>query len=336
MDRRGFVTITGMALAALATSWAEAPSAFASALDGDRVTDQMVTTIEQRVNTLRSLDDQLGGARLLDQARGDLSLITSLLQSGRYTEKVGLRLHALAAWVCSITGWMAFDSGLSSASQQYYAGALRASKSAGEPAFGAYVLAEMGVIAESGDPRDRVQLVTTAIDNAPKSLPPAAWSHLHLHLAEALSTTGRHQQAGVSLGRATDMWDRHTTGGEDRPEWLDWYGPAQLASTEGKVLLRAGRTDLAAASLEQSINEAAPRDKAARSARLAEARLSGKDLDGALDAANKGAELLEGQVTSARATTRLNEFSAKLKPYSRVPEVAQFRERLRALPQLSD
>ncbi|WP_322973105.1 hypothetical protein [Streptantibioticus cattleyicolor] len=60
MDRRGFLTITGSALATLAASWAEAPSAFAAAAKGDRVTDAMVTTIEQRVVTLRTLDDQMG------------------------------------------------------------------------------------------------------------------------------------------------------------------------------------------------------------------------------------------------------------------------------------
>jgi len=333
MDRRGFVTITGAALVALAASWADAPSAFASALDGDRVTDAMVTTIEQRVDTLRSLDDQMGGARLLEQARGDLSLITGLLQGGRYTEQVGGRLHAVAARVCYLTGWMAFDTGLHSAGQQYYVGALRASRTAGDGAFGAFILAEMGIhVAEAGHPRDRVHLITTAIDNAPKSLAPAVGSFLHVHQAVALAGEGRHERAGASFTRAVTLWDRHRTTGEDRPDWLGWYGPAQLASSEGKLLLASGQYDKATASLEDSVNQAVPRDAAVRSARLAEARLLGKDLDGALDAANQGAALLESRVSSARATSRLHEFSAKLNPYQREARVTEFRDRLSALP----
>jgi hypothetical protein len=103
-DRRGFLTITGAALTGLAASWVDAPSATAAALDGDRVTDTMVTAIEQRVSTLRTLDDQLGGPRLLEQARGDLALVTGLLDGGRYTGEVGLRLYALAARAAHLTG----------------------------------------------------------------------------------------------------------------------------------------------------------------------------------------------------------------------------------------
>ncbi|MGW4441181.1 hypothetical protein ACWELO_36745, partial [Streptomyces sp. NPDC004596] len=83
-DRRGFLTITGVALTGLVASWVDAPPAMAAALNGDRVTDTMVSTIEQRVSTLRTVDDQLGGARLLEQARGDLALVTGLLGGGRY------------------------------------------------------------------------------------------------------------------------------------------------------------------------------------------------------------------------------------------------------------
>ena len=88
----------------------------------------------------------------------------------------------------------------------------------------------------------------------------------------------------------------------------------------------------ATSSLETSVKKAAHRDKAVRSSRLAEARLAGNDLDGALDAANYGAELLDGKVSSVRALDRLKEFSARLEPHKSVPAVREFRERLQALP----
>ncbi|MEV7466820.1 transcriptional regulator [Streptomyces kronopolitis] len=331
MDRRGFLTITGAALTGLAASWAEAPSAFASALNGDRVTDTMVSTIEQRISTLRTLDDQLGGARLLEQARGDLALITSLLSTGRYTDRIRTRLYALAARVSHLTGWMAYDAGLRSAGQRYYVGAMRSARTAGDNAFGAFVLAEMGVhVSEAGRTAERVDLISTAIDNAPRTLSRYTQSFLYLHKAEALSRDGDHQRAGTALYRAASLWERHTM--EENPDWLDWFGEAQLKSTEGKVLLRSGQLHRATASLETSVKKAAPRDKAVRSARLAEARLAGFDLDGALDAANYGAELLEDKVSSVRALDRLKEFSEQLQPHRSVPTVREFRERLQALP----
>ncbi|HCA84151.1 MAG TPA: transcriptional regulator [Streptomyces sp.] len=331
MDRRGFLTITGAALTGLAASWAEAPSAFASALSGDRVTDTMISTIEQRISTLRTLDDQLGGARLLEQARGDLALITGLLGAGRYSDDIHVRLYALAARVSHLAGWMAYDAGLRSAGQRYYVGALRSARTAGDDAFGAFILAEMGVhVSEAGRPTERVALISTAIDNAPRTLSPYTQSFLYLHRAEALSREGDQQRAGTALNHAASLWERKTV--EDDPDWLDWFGEAQLKSTEGKVLLRSGQVERATSSLETSVKKAAPRDKAVRSSRLAEARLAGGDLDGALDAANYGAELLEDKVSSVRALDRLKEFSEQLQPHHAVPAVREFHERLQALP----
>lgn len=330
MDRRGFLTITGAALTGLAASWVDAPSAMAAALNGDRVTDTMVSTIEQRISTLRTLDDQLGGARLLEQARGDLALVTGLLSGGRYTDKVSIRLYALAARVSHLTGWMAYDAGLRSAGQRYYVGALRSARTAGDDAFGAFILAEMGVhVSEAGRTAERVDLISTAIDNAPRSLSPCTQSFLYLHKAEALSRDGDHREAGTALNRATSLWERHMT--DENPDWLDWFGEAQLRSTEGKVLLRSGQVERATSSLETSVTRAAPRDKAVRSSRLAEARLAGSDLEGALDAANYGAELLEDSVSSIRALNRLKEFSTRLEPHKSVPSVREFQERLQEL-----
>ncbi|MBM7087951.1 transcriptional regulator [Streptomyces sp. S12] len=331
MDRRGFLTITGTALTGLAASWVDAPSAFASALGGDRVTDTMVSTIEQRICTLRTLDDQLGGARLLEQARGDLALVTGLLSGGRYTDRVRLRLYALAARVSHLTGWMAYDAGLRSAGQRYYVGALRSARTAGDDAFGAFILAEMGVhVSEAGRTAERVDLISTAIDNAPHSLSSRTQTFLYLHKAEALSRDGYHHKAGTALNRAASLWERDAA--EENPDWLDWFGEGQLRSTEGKVLLRSGQVERATSSLETSVASAAPRDKAVRSSRLAEARLAGGDLEGALDAANHGVGLLEDSVSSVRALDRLKEFSARLEPHIYVPSVREFRERLQELP----
>ncbi|ARQ67856.1 transcriptional regulator [Streptomyces marincola] len=334
MDRRGFLTITGGALSGVAASWAAAQPAFASALDGDRVTDEMVAAVEQRVETLKSLDEQFGGVTLLENAQADLSLITALLNSGRYTDDIQHRLYALAARVSYMTGWMAFDTGRKSAAQQYYVGALRAARTAGDDAFGCFMLAEMGVhVSEDGHTKDRVDLITTAVDSAPKALPPLTRSFLHLHKAEAHSRHGEHRKAGEELHRSVRLWDR--ADGTEGPDWLSWYGDAQVRSTEGKVMLRSGRVQQATSALEESITRAVPRDKAVRSSRLAEARLQGSDIEGALDAANRGAELVENGVSSVRAVDRLREFSARLDPHAHVPAVREFRDRLQELPALA-
>ncbi|MGG2462808.1 transcriptional regulator [Streptomyces sp. RGM 3693] len=330
MDRRGFLTITGATLSALAASWATAPSAFAAAADGDRVTDEMVSTLEQRVTTLRSLDAQMGGARLLDQARSDLALITTLIKQARYTDAVGERLHSLAAQVSYLTGWMAYDSGLHSQGQQYYVAALRAARTAGDDDLGAFVLAEMGVHASDGGyNKERAQLLNTAIDSSGTTIPTHSRAYLHLHLAAALAQQGYHRQAASALHRSTQLWDRSSG---ELPEWLAWFEESQINSTRGKIMLWAGHADQAADFLVASVDASVPRDRAVRAGRLAEAYLEGKNLDGALAAANEGAELLEQRVASGRALERLTEFSGKLGKFKNEPAVCEFRERVKALP----
>ncbi len=203
--------------------------------------------------------------------------------------------------------------GLRAAGQQYGVGA----RTAGDDAFGAFVLAEMGVdVSEAGGTAERVALILTAIDNAPRTLPLYSQSFLYLHKAEeALSRDGGHQRAGRALNRAASHWERHTE--SEDPDWF---------------LLRAGQVERATSALETSVNRAAPCDMVVRTARLAEARLAGNDLDGALDAANRGAELLEDKVSSMRALDRPKEFSARLEPNTSVPGVREFPERLKALP----
>lgn len=331
MDRRGFLTITGAAMATVAANAVASTPAFASALTGDQVTDSLIETLEDRVATLQVLDSQMGGVRLIEQARGDLAIIATLLKQGRHTDAVEASLLSLAARVNYIAGWMAYDSGLRSAGQQYYLGALRAAKTVGDDALAGFLLAEMGVhLSDSGNPAERVAQIQTAIADTPATVQPGVRSYLELHHAESLSRDGQHRKAGLALNRAHDLWNQN--GDDELPSWLSWYGEAQVSSTEGKILLRAGQADRAVDALALAVDNAVPRDQAVRAGRLATARLVGNDLDGALDAANRGLGLLETQVQSARAVSRLTKFGGYLSDHRDVPAVVEFRERLRSLP----
>jgi hypothetical protein len=330
VDRRGFLTITGTAIAAVATGWATSADAFAAAANGDHVTDELIETLTTRIESLRTLDAKMGGARLLDQAKGDLQVIETLLEHSTYTAEIETQLYSLAAQASYITGWIAYDSGLRSVGQQYYVAGMRAARTAGDDALGAFMLAEMGVhLSEYGDSAGRTKLVSTALETAGTKASPAVRSFLELHNAESRSRDGRHDQAQSALDRARKLWTGHR---EDLPSYLEWYGDAQIASSAGKVMLRAGKIEEATSALARSVEEAVPRDKAVRSARLAQARLAGRDLDGALEAANFGVGLLESRVHSVRALDALNGFNTQLNRYAAEPGVKAFRERLLSLP----
>jgi len=78
----------------------------------------------------------------------------------------------------------------------------------------------MGVhVSEAGRTAERHDLISTAIDNAPRSLPPCTQSFLYLHKAEAMSPDGDHREACTALSRVTSLRERHVT--DENPDWLD-------------------------------------------------------------------------------------------------------------------
>ena len=333
MDRRRFVTITGAALGALAAGWADAPGAFAAASNGDRVTATMVDSLDKRVQALRELDAEMGGGKLLADARQDFKTISSVIANGRYTEAIGIRLHRLAAQVSYMVGWMSYDTGLLSAGQSYYTGALYSAKAAGDDAFGAFVLVDIGVLGgEVGHLNDRLSMTATALAGAPKNMPPQVESYLTLSHAGSLREIGDHRSAAKALAKAETLLDRAVSD-DDLPAYLGWFGETTMESSRGKLLVSVGHYDEASEALERSVAKAAPRDAAVRSARLAEVRLMGRNLDGALEAAHQGLALLEGAVSSSRAVNRLYEFADQLSGHSAEPSVVEFRERLDAVRQ---
>lgn len=340
MDRRGFLTITGTALTGVAASWAAASAAHAQdAQDqqaddtarlnyGGTVDEATLQALERRVDTLRTLDDAAGGARILTLATADLDAVTVMLTDRSYSAEAGQKLHLLAAQIAFLAGWMAHDTGLRSRGQLYCTTALRSAKAAGDDALGAYILAEMsGMTAEAGDPAAGATLAETAAEKAPVGSGHAMCSYLNLQQASAFARVGQRRSAARALNAAHAHWDRH--GGGKAAPWLAWYGPGQLASGEARVLHRSGDFGRATEALEKSVRASETRDRAVRSGRLAEVRLDGGDLDGALDAAGYALGLLEGPVTSARARDNLEDFAGRVAGH---PQARDFTERLHALP----
>jgi hypothetical protein len=97
MDRRTFFTISGATLSALAADWAAGPtSALAQVRDRKPIGEDFVVFLEKATQQLAShaTEQRQHTATLLD---AHLSTVTELLEHGRYTHALGLRLHTLAA-----------------------------------------------------------------------------------------------------------------------------------------------------------------------------------------------------------------------------------------------
>lgn len=329
MDRRGFLSIGGVALVGVGTQWATADPAIAAATAGDQVTPATVDRVSERVESLRAMEQETGGGDFLDSARADLRLITRMLDNGRYSEETAQRLYTLAAEVCCLLGWMSYDASLHTAAQQHYTAALRSAKTAGDDKIGVHTLCFMATqAANQREQRAAVGLMDTAND-ARNRLPAIMHASLAAHQTTVYSKAGEKHKATQALNRAFDAFDRADD--SDTPAYLTWFGEAQLRSTEGRYLLLSGQARQATAALERSVAHAAPRDRAVRYGTLALAHQKTGDLDGALDATDKAADLIDQGIHSQRGIERLHEVRRAFAAHRNEPRVKEASERIATL-----
>ncbi|WP_413115905.1 tetratricopeptide repeat protein [Streptomyces sp. CY1] len=334
MDRRGFLGIGGAALVSIGTQWSISasypdPSSEAAA-NGDSVTPAVVDRLSQRVQSLRALEQEAGGGGFIESGKTDLELIIRMLDNGRYTEETESRLYALAAEVCCLLGWMNYDASFNSAAQKYYAAALRASRAANDDTLGAHTLCFMAVQAATHQEQmAAVGLMETA-DSVRRRVSLTMQASLAAHQATVLLKAGQEKAAGQALNRAFAALDR--SNGDDTPAYLQWFGEAQLRSTEGRFLLSTGQAAKATDALEKSVDHAPQRDQAVRCGALALAYQQAGDLDGALDATNRALDLIDNAgIHTQRGVERLREVYKALAPYRSEAKVTEVRARIAAL-----
>ncbi|MFD4790558.1 hypothetical protein ACFWN1_26600 [Streptomyces sp. NPDC058459] len=176
MDRRAFLTYSGTALAALALDWATTdPAGLTAALDGKPVDADLVTWLEETSAKLTALptEQRQFTAALLD---AHLTTVTDLIDTGRYTTAVGLRLHSLSSSLAQTVGWHRFDQGRHAAAGRFWHSALHSAHAAGDHDMGAGVLSDFAYQATwRGDPHTAVGILQRA-SPAPVTPQPAPCS----------------------------------------------------------------------------------------------------------------------------------------------------------------
>ncbi|MEV8115160.1 transcriptional regulator [Streptomyces xiamenensis] len=329
MDRRGFLSVGGAMLVGVGTQWSTADPAIAAAAHGDAVTSAAVDLMSQRVSSLRSMEEESGGPHFLESGRTDLRLITRMLDEGRYSEEIGRRLYALAAEVCCLLGWVSYDASLHTAAQEHYGAALRAAKTAGDDRLGVHTLCFLA--SQAANHREQtaaVGLMDTA-EGARSKVPAIMQASLAAHQTTVYSKAGETRKAAAALNRAFDAFGRADRA--EAPAYLTWFGEAQLGSTEGRYLLISGQARRATEALERSVNQASPRDKAVRYGTLALAYQDAGNLDGALEATHKAADLIDAGIHSQRGVERLQDVRRALRPHRNESRVREVTERIASL-----
>ncbi|WDN55947.1 XRE family transcriptional regulator (plasmid) [Streptomyces clavuligerus] len=249
VDRRSFLTtVPAAAAVALAADWAraDAHALVAGAQGGKPVGDDLVAFLEDSARRLNGLvtEQRQHTAALLD---AHLATVTDLIDHGRYTPPLGIRLHTLAANLAQTAGWWRFDHGEHHAAGLYWTASLHSAHAAGDRDLGANALSDLAYqMTWRGDHTTAAAILQHALTRAHH---PAAQALLQLRHARTLAAQGEKKATLRALDAAEHLLG--TAASRPRPAFCGWLSDADLAIDSGQALLDLGDTGRAHRLIEE-------------------------------------------------------------------------------------
>ncbi|MGW8062791.1 tetratricopeptide repeat protein [Streptomyces ziwulingensis] len=289
--------------------------------------------LEEAVRRIRLLDDRHGADGLYRRAAAPLRTAYALLDAGATRQATADRLYAGAGELAISVGWLAHDSGRFDDARSHYAEALAIARMTGDPGLEAHAFCNMAFLArDAGRPREAVRAAQAA-QRIARPLGSARLMSL-LALREAGGWAGLADRVGCeqALARAQAFFGRGTSDAD--PEWMSFYGEAELQGLEAQCWSTLGDWPRAARHARRAAESQDPhftRNLALYSAELADDLARGGRPDAAAGAGLRVLDLL-GEVQSSRIHTMLAGTARVLLPHRRASGVSAFLERHASLP----
>ncbi|MFX4293338.1 hypothetical protein [Streptomyces bohaiensis] len=326
--RRAFMTGGPATLAALTQRGDSTPAAPSS----PRVGETEAGALEDTVRRIRLLDDQHGADHLYRRASRSLAAAHRLLDTGTGRRRISDRIHNGAGELALSVGWLAHDSGRWEEARSHYAEALATARMNGDAALEAHAFCNSAFLArDTGRPREAVRAAQAGQQAAHRHPSHRLRSLLAVREAGGWAGLGDRAACEEALGRARDHFARGAH--PDDPEWMSFFGEAELAGLEAQCWSALGDYGRAAERARVAVDLQEPHF--VRNTALFGAELAG-DLAGCgrpAEAAVTGLHSLEllAQVRSRRITTMLRQTARRLVPHRREPEVGAFLGRMDAV-----
>ena len=290
-----------------------------------RVGAAEVDSVEQAVRDIRLLDDVHGAETLFELAGQSLRTAYVLLNDGEYSAATERRLQAGAGELAISVGWLAHDSNRLAEARSFYSEALATARMANDGALEAHVFCNSAFLArDAGRPREALRAAQAGQSAARHLDSERLLSLLAMREAGGWALMRDRAACERALGRAYTLFDRGESGGD--PEWMSFYGEAEIAGLESQCWSALGDWDRASERAGRAIALQEPhfvRNRALYTAELAHDRLGRGDLAGAGGHGHAAVDLL-GEVRSARIRAMLADTATRLRGHRAVPEVGGF------------
>lgn len=298
---------------------------------GGRITSADVAEVKAAAQMFDSLDRTVGGEtqRLLAVQFVREKLAPKL---SRASDDANSRaLFTAAATLCEVIGWMAYDSERHSIAQRYFVQALRLSKDADEPTYGAFVLNTMAHQAlYLNRPEQALRCALAALGNTHINSAPIVGTEAALLAARAHARMRNEHDGVAELRRAESLFERVTD--TNTPKWAAHWSEAVFSTYAGTMWVDLGKPREAYGPLKLAWDAASdqPRRRVYSTGQLAKVAVLNRDIE---QAATLG---LEAAVSTSRQESKrslqvIRDLDRQLKPHAKQPKVREFRERARLL-----
>jgi tetratricopeptide (TPR) repeat protein len=332
--RRAFMTGSGATVAAVTLSPITlSPSASAARRPVRRAGTSEAGVLEEAVRRIRLLDDRHGADGLYRRAAAPLRAAYGLLDAVTTRRVTADRLYSGAGELAISVGWLAHDSGRFDDARSHYAEALATARTNGDEALEAHAFCNSAFLArDAGRPREAVRAAQAA-QRAARPLGSARLMSL-LALREAGGWAGLADRVACeqALIRAKALFERGPSDAD--PEWMSFYGAAELEGLEAQCWSTLGNWTRAARHARRASELQDPhftRNIALYTAELADDLARGGRPDEAAVAGMRVLDLL-GEVQSSRVQTMLAGTARVLLPHRRAYGVSAFLDRHAGLP----
>jgi hypothetical protein len=331
-DHLIFLPVTGTALISPALHWlTAAPPGDPARATGPALGDARIGAIEDITASLRQADDRHGSAPVLPLARAHLRSVAGTVTRYACSTAAGTRLHAAAADLLGLAGWLSFDSTGPGQAQRYWLAGLRAAHAAGDRPAGASIVRYLsGQASADGQHSEAVTLARAARQGAGPGITPRAAAVLAFSAALAAARAGDRAAAGAAI---TDARQALASASPDTPEpgWARWLDDAAAAAQTGTASLHLQDWDQARSHLTTALRLLGPdrpRDRAIICARLGLACAGQGHPEPASRHGTTAARILARGTSSARCLTCLHDLQNALRPYGKHQAITSFREQL--------
>ncbi|MFH0174874.1 hypothetical protein [Streptomyces cacaoi] len=333
--RRAFMTGGGATMAAATLG----PLGLAHDASADRPVRRAGASeagaLEEAVRRIRLLDDRHGADGLYRRAAAPLRAAYALLDAGTTRQTTADRLHSGAGELAISVGWLAHDSGRFDDARSHYAEALATARMTGDQGLEAHAFCNTAFLArDAGRPREAVRAAQAAQRVGRPLGSPRLMSLLALREAGGWAGLADRTGCEQALVRAQALYDRGPC--DSDPEWMSFYGEAELEGLEAQCWSTLGDWPRAARHAKRAADLQDPhfsRNIALYTAELADDLARGGHPDEAAVAGIRVLDLLD-QVQSSRIQTMLAGTARVLLPHRRAGGVSTFLERHASTPRM--